>query len=199
MLKLVYLAKRKPGFAFDDFVRRWRMHGARGMEGSFWRHALAYVQAEPLRPTPVAGTSEAFDAIAIFAVRDDAFAAMTPDDIAGAKTMAQDELETFSAPIPTTALWVDEERLLDGEFGGIAAYLFFADEVSARAAAALALASGALHRIVVNRRRDAGPFGPQADTLPYGAIVELAASSVDALTNALGAGNAGLVAAADVA
>ena len=110
MLKLVYLAKRKPGFAFDDFVRRWRMHGARGMEGSFWRHALAYVQAEPLRPTPVAGTSEAFDAIAIFAVRDDAFAAMTPDDIAGAKTMAQDELETFSAPIPTTPVTVTLPR-----------------------------------------------------------------------------------------
>ncbi len=29
MLKLVYLAKRKPGFGFDDFVRRWREHGAR--------------------------------------------------------------------------------------------------------------------------------------------------------------------------
>lgn len=30
MLKMIYLARRKSGFTFDEFVRRWRKHGALG-------------------------------------------------------------------------------------------------------------------------------------------------------------------------
>lgn len=98
MLKLIYLAKRKPGFTFDDFVRRWRMHGARAMEQPLWRHAIGYVQVEPIRPAPIAGGSEEFDAIACFMVRDNMFAEMDEGDVEGARRMAEDELETFAAP-----------------------------------------------------------------------------------------------------
>ena len=42
MLKLIYLARRKPGFTVDEFVRRWRKHGALGMEQAIWRHAIGY-------------------------------------------------------------------------------------------------------------------------------------------------------------
>ena len=58
MLKLMYLAKRKPGFTTDQFVCRWRMHGATAMAQPLWRHALGYIQAEPIRPAPIAGASE---------------------------------------------------------------------------------------------------------------------------------------------
>jgi hypothetical protein len=188
MLKLIYLARRKPGFSFDDFVRRWRMHGARGMEQPLWRHALGYVQAEPIRPAPLPGASEDFDAIACFMIRDEMFAAMTEEDVAGSRVIAADELETFAAPIPTTALWVTEDRLRDGDLGGIAGYLFFADEALAREVAGRASSAGGLNRVVLNRRHDDGPLGPGANTLPYQAIVELSAGSVPDLAKAVGSG-----------
>lgn len=197
MLKLIYLARRKPGFTFDDFVRRWRMHGAKGMAGSFWRHALGYVQAEPIRPAPMAGASEDFDAVAYLLLRDDAFA--VPPDVPEAMAIAQDELETFSAPIPTTSLWVDEERIEDGELGGKTAFLFFASAARAREVAERARAAGGLKRIVLNRRRDDGPLGPGANTLPYEAIVELSASDLPALAAVVGRDGRGLLSEADVA
>lgn len=199
MLKLVYLAKRKPGFGFDAFVRRWRMHGARGMEQAIWRNALGYVQAEPIRPVPIAGASEEYDAVACFMLRDETFAEMREEDAAGSRVMAADELETFSAPIPTTSLWVDEDRLVDGELGGTTAFLFFASAERGSEIAERARAARGLRRIVLNRRQDDGPLGPGANTLPYEAVVELSASDVPTLAEAVGAGATGLLAEADVA
>ena len=49
------------------------------MEGDFWSQAVGYVQAEPIRPTPVPGASEDFDAIACYMVRDDAFEEHPPE------------------------------------------------------------------------------------------------------------------------
>jgi len=199
VLKLVYLAKRKPEFSFDDFVRRWRRHGALGMQQPLWRHALGYVQAEPIRPAPLAGASEEFDAIACFMVRDEMFAAFTEEDGAGAAVMAADELQTFSAPIPTTSLWVDEERLQGDELGGIAAYLFFEEPAAARATAQRARSAGGLRRIVLDLRRDDGPLGPGANTLPYGAILELSAASVPDLAASVGSEEKGLLDESDLA
>lgn len=199
MLKLIYLARRRPGFSFDDFVRRWRMHGARGMEQPFWRHALGYVQAEPIRPAPLAGASEEFDAVACFMLRDETFAEMREEDVPGARTMAEDELETFAAPIPTTSLWVDEERLQDGPLGGTSAYLFFASEARGREVAERARSAGGPARIVLNRRRDDGPLGAGANTLPYQAVVEISAPDLPALCAAVGPEGSGLLPEADVA
>jgi hypothetical protein len=98
MLKLIYLAKRKPGFTFDQFVRRWRMHGARGMEQSLWEKALGYVQAEPILPPPFASASSEYDAVASFILRDDAFD-VPPIREEGA-AMAADELRPLRGPSP---------------------------------------------------------------------------------------------------
>ncbi len=92
MLKLMYLARRKPGFTVDEFIRRWRKHGALGMEQPLWRYALGYVQAEPIRPSPMVGAAEEYDAVDCFMVQDAMFSGMTADYIAGSATMAQDEL-----------------------------------------------------------------------------------------------------------
>ncbi len=198
MLKLIYLAHRNPKFAsFDEFVRRWRLHGARGMEGHFWNQAIGYVQAEPVRPTPVPGTSEEFDAIACYMVRDRAFD--EPPSAAEANRIAQDELETFSAPIPATTLWVDEERVLEGELGGATAFLFFTELAKAREAGESALAAGGFDRITVNVRCDDGPLGPRANTLPHAAVVELSAGRIASLASALAGEQAKLLSAADPA
>ena len=199
MLKLIYLAHRHPKFgSFDEFVRRWRLHGARGMEGEFWNQAVGYVQCEPIRPTPVPGTSEEFDAIACYMVRDDAFEAHPPDAAEGER-IAKDELETFSALIPTTTLWVNEERVLEGELGGATAFLFFRDLEAARDVGRRALAAGGFDRITVNVRSDDRPFGPGANTLPYDAIVELSAPRIASLVEALAGEHAGLLSGADPA
>jgi len=198
MLKLIYLARRKPGLSVDRFVCRWRMHGARAMEQALWRHALGYVQAEPIRPAPD-GASEEFDAVACYMVRDGMFAEMDERDAPGAMLLAADELETFSAPIPTTSLWVTEDCIQEGDLGGTTAYLFFSDEAGAREAAERARAAGGLNRIILNTRCDDGPLGPGANTLPYAAVVELSASDLPALERAVGESEDGLFARADVA
>ncbi len=176
MLKLIYLAKRKPGFTFDQFVRRWRMHGARGMEQSLWEKALGYVQAEPILPPPFASASSEYDAVASFILRDDAFD-VPPIREEGA-AMAADELETFAGPIAMVSLWVREERLVEGGLGGHTAFLFFADPV--------------------NLRSDDGPFGPGANTLPYDAVVEVAAEDQATLKSVVEGEGSSLLADADI-
>lgn len=187
MLKLIYLAKRKPGFSHDEFVRRWRKHGALGMEQAVWRHALGYVQSEPIRPIPVPGASGEFDAVARFMVRDEMFTGRSEEDAAGGERMARDELETFAAPITTVSLWVTEEQIRRGELGGISAYLFFADEENAQQAAQLASDDDTFDRIVLNRRDD-DLFEGALNTLPYHAVLELSASGVAQLTEAMASG-----------
>lgn len=198
MLKLIYLAKRKPGFTVDEFVCRWRRHGALGMSLPLWRFALGYVQAEPLRPAPIAGASDAFDAVACYMVSDDMFTAMGEADMPGAQQMAADELETFAGPIPQVSLWVQEEQLRAGELGGITAFLFFRDAAAARGVADRARNAAGLHRITLNLRDD-NRLGPEANTLPYAAVLELAAPAVPALADAVQPGTDNLLERADVA
>lgn len=192
MLKLIYLANRKPGFTFDEFVRRWRMHGAIGMAQPLWRHTLSYVQSEPIFPVAIAGATEAYDAVATFTVRDGLFSDMTEEDVAGAGIMAKDELETFSQPIPDVSLWVKEEPLKAGPLGGYSAYLFFGGLTEARTAAQQAKEEPALTRATLNTADETMGDG---NTLPYGAIVELSAASIPALSESV----SHLIRAADVA
>mgnify|MGYP001816538875 CR=1 FL=1 len=198
MLKLIYLARRKPGFTFDEFVRRWRKHGALGMELSIWRHAVGYVQAEPIRPAPIPGASEEFDAVACFMVHDEMFTDRTEEDVAASRKMAEDELETFSASIPTTSLWVKEERIKPGELGGITAYLFFGNVAAAREIAERARAAADLNRITLNLRDDER-LGPKINTLPFQAVLELSAASVPTLAAAVGSDGHALLPASDIA
>ncbi len=198
MMKLIYLAKRKPGFTFDEFVCRWRRHGALCMAQPLWRFALGYVQAEPILPPPITGASGDYDAVACYMVRDEMFTGMTEDDMPGAMKMAEDELETFSGPIPEVSLWVSEESLKDGELGCVTAFLFFRDAVAARTGAAKARDVAGLNRVVLNLRDDSR-VGPGGNTLPYMAVVELSAQNVPELEKAVNPVSGNLFAEADVA
>lgn len=182
MLKMIYLAKRKPGFSFDGFIRRWRQHGALGMSQPIWRYALGYVQAEPVIPAPIKGASEDYDAIACFMMQDEMFSGMTEEDMAGAVIMAEDELKTFAEPIPNVALWVQEDVIKAGELGGKTAFLFFEQASVAQAVADSAGAINALNRVTLNRIDS--KMGDM-NTLPYQAVVELSAPTLSVLTQAL--------------
>ncbi|GAB5450467.1 MAG: hypothetical protein Hals2KO_07950 [Halioglobus sp.] len=182
MLKLIYLAQRKPGFSFDEFVRRWRMHGATGMAQPLWRHTLSYVQSEPIFPAAIPGATEDYDAVATFTVRDSLFSDMTEEDVAGASIMAEDELETFSEPIANVSLWVNEKPIKAGPIGGYCAYLFFPEISAARATAEQAKEASNLIRVTLNTADEAMGDG---NTLPYGAIIELSAASIPALSDSV--------------
>jgi len=177
MLKLIYLAQRKPGFSFDEFVCRWRQHGALGMSLPLWRFALGYVQAEPIKPSPFGAASDEYDAVCCYMVQDEMFSSMTEEDLPGAAAMAADELETFSGPIPDVALWVSEETIRPGALGGFTAYLFYHDIDKAMATAQQMHGTDSLNRVILNRRDD-NACGPDANTLPYSAVVELSASTL---------------------
>lgn len=191
MLKLIYLANRKPDFTFDEFVRRWRMHGATGMAQPLWRHTLSYVQSEPIFPAAIEGATEAYDAVATFTVSDSLFSGMTEEDIAGTSIMLEDELATFSQPIANVSLWVNEKSIKAGPLGSYTAYLFFGELNAARATALEVKDASNLIRVTLNTADEAMGDG---NTLPYRAIVELCAVSIPELAESVGR----LVGAADV-
>ena len=154
------------------------------------------MQAEPIQPPPFPGASGEYDAVASLLLQDDAFD--PPPDAAEASVMAADELETFSGPIPLVSLWVNEEQLVAGDLGGVTAFLFFDEVEAARGVAEAAAGTSDLRRVVLNTRSDEGPFGPGMNTLPYHAVVEIAAQDLPGLAKAVEGDGAVRLAAADV-
>lgn len=174
MLKLIYLAKRRPGFTADAFTRRWRQHGALGMSTAFWRHALAYTQAEPLRPALADGLSADYDAVTYLMVKDDTFTGPATDEDKGVSALlAGDELKTFSSPIPAVSLFVKAEILKAGDLGGYTGFFFYDDNAAAKRLATALAGDPKLDRVILNVRDDTG-LGRMGNTLPYVAIVEAA-------------------------
>jgi hypothetical protein len=189
MVKYLYLTKRKRGFTPDAFTRRWRLHGALGMSTSFWRHYLLYVQAEPIRPAPIAGASDQYDGIACLVAQDEAFddELLTPEDKLDGERMLKDEFDTFESPIPPVILWLVEDVLKPCERGGMAAFLFFLDAGAARHTAEFYAKKRNANRVVMNLRRNDIQLGSVKSILPYQAVVEVSASSVTRLTEVIGA------------
>jgi hypothetical protein len=178
----MYLTKRKPGFTRDAFTSRWRKHGALGMSMPFWHQTLLYVQAEPIRPVPLSGASDEYDAIAYLVTKDEAFSAEpTAEDKIAAEAMLKDELETFAGPIPPVIIWLKEENLKKGEPGGVTAFLFFTDAGKSRQIAEHYQKHSAANRVVLNHRHDDLEIPPFKSVLPYRATVEISASSLPAL------------------
>jgi len=191
MIKLLYLEKRPPGLTRDGFIKRWRKHGALGMSTAFWRHALVYVQAEPITATPIPGVSQDFDAVAYLSYDDAAFAEpFTAQDNAESAMMMKDEDETFAVPTTGVSFWLEEERLKDAEPGGVTAFLFFNDAVAGREVAEHYQGAGNVNRVVMNRKRNDIQLGSFKLIYSYQAVVEVSAISLDALKQVLSEGKA---------
>ena len=175
VIKLIYLAKRNPALDPDGFTRRWRMHGARGMAGTIGKYTLGYTQAETARPVAIPGASDAYDGVACFTIyeaglRDPALSHRT-DGI----DMLADERETFDTNVSNFSLWVTEEVMKPGDLGGVTAFLFFADGSKARQTAASYRDGPGARRLILNIR---DPESPWPSSLPYEAVVEIAADDV---------------------
>jgi hypothetical protein len=191
MIKLFYLAKRKPDLTRDQFIKRWRKHGALGMSTAFWRHALTYVQAEPISPASIPGMSEEYDAIAYLTYADAAFSdKFTPQDVTDSSMMLMDERETFAGPIPNVSFWLQEGALKVGDPGGTTAFLFFIDGGKAHQIAEGYKNSEGASRVAINTRRDDVSLGSFQTAYPYRAVVEVAASNSANLKEVIGTDSA---------
>jgi len=184
MLKMIYLAKRHPDFDREQFLIRWRQHGALATEQPSWRHTQLYVQSEPLAPAPLVRASNAYDALAVFGFAPELFTEQTEADAASAEIMIEDELKTFAEPTFNHCLWVKQQVLRDGALGGVSAYLFYADAEEAATAGRQLASENVLHRVVLDLRDDS-LLGADAQTLEYQAVVECSAGKLATLTDAV--------------
>jgi len=185
MFKFAYLAKRNPSLTPDRFMARWRRHGALAMGNALWDDMLVYVQADPIRPAPLDGASNEFDAVCYAMSKDEkALTPPPPDQMEGVMAILNDELETFSGSIMPVSLPLTEKVLKKGPVGGVTAFLFFKDLQTAQATANTLAAAPGISRAVLNETRN--DIMTEGRTLPYAALVEIAAPQLDLLTAALG-------------
>lgn len=184
-LKSIYLAKRKPGFSHDEFVIRWRKHGALAMSQSFFYNRMKlYVQAEIITPEPWAGAAKDYDAVAYLIQRPGG--ELTSDELSELAFMVTDEYETFAGPILPVLLQTEETVLKDGPPGGVTAFLFFSDIEKAAQVAAHYRSSPQARRISLNTRRDDLTYGDMSSLVPYKAVVDISAASLGELTKLMG-------------
>jgi len=186
-MKFMYLTKRLPSLTPEGFSARWRQHGKLAMSLPFWKNMLRYVQADVLRPSPISGTSQDFDGVAMTVARDDSlFTKPSADNADNVKIMLKDEEETFGGPIPDVMLMVHEDVIRDAGPADVTAFLFFNDVGQARTVAdGLAAQGEKPDRVVVNRVRD-DLKASATPKLHYKAIVEAACTSAEKLKAALG-------------
>jgi hypothetical protein len=182
LAKIMYIAKRKPGFTPEAFTARWRQHGALAMSHPMWRNSERYVQASVMQPAPMAGASDEYDAVGALWLYDDAPLVLPNEEhLEYVAMMARDEEETFAHYIGPVCMAVDEEVLKDGANGPVTAYAFFDDAQAARRFAKAA-AEAETGRVALNTRsKDA----PRELLLTAQAIVEVSANDEATLARAL--------------
>lgn len=177
MKKSIYLTRKKADFSHDQFVRRWRQHGALAMSKSLSDHMMAYVQAEIVQPAGLPGATQDYDAIAYIIARDHE---VTPAEIDELKAMVVDEYETFFDAIVPHLIRVEERIVKAGPIGGTSAFLFYLDSKMAMAAVN-ALEHRHADRLVLNMRLEAPKITGLSSKIPYQAVVEVAARDLCAL------------------
>lgn len=181
MSKLIYMAKAHSKFDSkkDEFVARWRLHGAKGMNISFmWRSALSYIQAETIYDKKLNGFQYDFDGIGVSKKdesKDADFNNLTPEQIQEVTALGEDEKETFGIPTSENAMFVDEIKIKDGILGGITAFLFFKDRDAAKMEAEKCKDIELARRVILNMKDS----NQQQFSSEYDAVIEISAESFD--------------------
>jgi hypothetical protein len=181
-VKTIYLARRHPGLTHDQFVVRWRRHGALAMSKDFFANITTYVQAEVVEPALLPGATQDYDAVAYIVTQDHVPTQHEFDELG---QMAVDEKETFEGVILPRLIVVDEMAIKAGPAGGTTAFLFFRDAQAAARVAGRYRDSAAL-RVTLDVRKPAADTGEMSALIPYAAVVEVSAAAPDALATILG-------------
>ena len=119
--KLAYLARRNPGLSREQFIRRWRQHGALAMSLPRWDSIGRYAQCDCLPVPPgLSRASQQYDGIGMVWFTDS-----DPGSRADRERMRADERETFSTYVDEVAL-ILTERAGWGGYGLVKANHFIA-------------------------------------------------------------------------
>jgi hypothetical protein len=187
MFKFLYLANRKADFSPGAFIPRWRQHGALAMSLPFWRRFYFYMQADVVRPIPLAGASSDYDGVSYMLAPDDSlFAHPSAEDTANVQILLEDETKTFRGPIPPMGLVVEENVVKSGARGGMTAFLFFNSVDQAQFVLDTFTSHKNSTRLILNRVREDLRSTPDL-VLSYKAVAEISASSLDNLISLLSA------------
>jgi EthD domain len=104
-IKLIYLARRRPGAERDEFVRRWRRHGALGMSMDFWANTLRYAHCDVRAEVDGQGSirESDFDGIGMLWFQPEPRRAF-PSDPGAREIMLEDERSTFADMVASSQL-----------------------------------------------------------------------------------------------
>lgn len=103
--KLIYLARQRPRTSIDEFVRRWRRHGALGMSMDFWANTARYAQCTVRAELRPGGGVRASDWSGFGMVWDRPGPRRSfPSDLTARTAMLDDERETFADAVAACQL-----------------------------------------------------------------------------------------------
>lgn len=187
--KMIYLAKRNPALAEEDFPQAWREHSALGRECRNVQDKVTMVrQCSRVfdRPGVPNGASVDYDGVNLLSLRDREAADDIWNDEETLRIMRPDEPRVFSTYVRDFTLIAQERVLVKGTETGVCVVLFLravpgqscgAGDFGAVSATPWAAAA----RLVWN-----GVSGERPSGYEYDAIVEAWFASVDAVAAAFG-------------
>jgi hypothetical protein len=185
--KMIYLARRNPALAPEDFPQAWRGHSALGRQCRNVQDKVRAVRqcSRVLdRPGVPHGASTDYDGVNLLSLRDREAADDIWNDEETLRIMRPDEPRVFSTYVRNFTLTASETVVVDGEETGVCVMLFLRGQVLQARRQDLAPSSpwSAAARLVWNTVAGARPQGYE-----YDAIVEAWFMSVDAVATAFGA------------
>ncbi|CAH1749310.1 EthD domain-containing protein [Thauera humireducens] len=190
--KMIYLARRNPALAPEDFPQAWREHSALGREcRNVQDKVLGVRQCSRVldRPGVPQGASAEYDGVNLLSLRDRQAADDIWSDDETLRIMRPDEPRVFSTYVRDFTLVASETVLVDGEETGVCVVLFLrgrAGGVKSLSRADIEPGSpwAAAARLVWNTVSGECPPGYE-----YDAIVEAWFASADVIAEAFGSGS----------
>jgi hypothetical protein len=187
--KMIYLAKRNPALAPEDFPQAWRGHSALGRQCRNVQDKVRAVRqcSRVLdRPDLPRGASAGYDGVNLLSLRDRQAADDIWNDPETLAIMRPDEPRVFSTYVRDFTLVAGERILIEGAETGVCVVLFLSAAPGRRLAEDdFGVLSGtpwaAAARLVWN-----GVAGERPPGYEYDAVVEAWFASVDAVAAAFG-------------
>jgi hypothetical protein len=188
--KMIYLARRNPALAPEDFPQAWRGHSALGRQcRNVGERVLGVAQCSRLLDVRLPGTSVDYDGVNLLLLRDRDAATLIWSDPETLAVMRPDEPRVFDRYVRDFTLVCREQVLRDAPRSAVVLHGFLRRRPGLAADSCLrAIEAGgsagpfdAAQRIVLNEVVDTPPPG-----YDYDAIVEWWFESVSAVQQAFG-------------
>lgn len=184
--KMIYLARRNPALAPEDFPRAWREHSTLGRQcGNVRDKVLAVTQCSRVldRPDALPGASVDYDGVNLLTLRDRQAADDIWNDPETLAIMRPDEPRVFSTYVRDFALTARETVVVDGPRSDVCVALFLRHR-NADVLGGAGLANDACtpwasaQRLVWNRVEGVRPVGYEFDLIIeawYASVAQVAA------------------------